>query len=346
MTPTLNDFTRALLTPDLSFATLADARAVTDRQGLPRLRRTTRFAEARIEWRGGSWLLFLPLAPQALLRIERTAARLRRLTSNLLASYRILPGEMQWCDTLGTPRTTDLILQELPAGAEFSTALETEEPATLLAALDTLQEGLRSLGFNHRNLKPGNLRWCAGRFIPLRYHDARFGTTGADDEAFEALRQLVMEQGRSHTAADAGQTLHDTAASYTALRRLKGHRWCSNLFEGLVCVEDETGYGFVDASNRVVIPSHFLWANDFHEGRAEVQTAEGMGLIDKQGGYVIPPHYEIVEYDPVTSLSLVRRAGNWARFDYLGRQLTRFAPLAELGEEEPAADAREPLPVG
>lgn len=308
MTPTLNDFTRALLTPDLSFATLADARAVTDRQGLPLLRRTTRFAEARIEWRGGSWLLFLPLAPQALLRIERTAARLRRLTSNLLAFYRILPGEMQWCDTL--------------------------------------QEGLRSLGFNHRNLKPENLRWCAGRFIPLRYHDARFGTTGADDEAFEALRQLVMEQGRSHTAADAGQTLHDTAASYTALRRLKGHRWCSNLFEGLVCVEDETGYGFVDASNRVVIPSHFLWANDFHEGRAEVQTAEGMGLIDKQGGYVIPPHYEIVEYDPATSLSLVRRAGNWARFDYLGRQLTRFAPLAELGEEEPAADAREPLPVG
>lgn len=62
MTPTLNDFTRALLTPDLSFATLADARAVTDRQGLPLLRRTTRFAEARIEWRGGSWLLFLPLA--------------------------------------------------------------------------------------------------------------------------------------------------------------------------------------------------------------------------------------------------------------------------------------------
>lgn len=96
----------------------------------------------------------------------------------------------------------------------------------------------------------------------------------------------------------------------------------------------------------MVIPSHFLWANDFHEGRAEVQTAEGMGLIDKQGGYVIPPHYEIVEYDPATSLSLVRRAGNWARFDYLGRQLTRFAPLAELGEEEPAADAREPLPVG
>ena len=288
----------------------------------------------------------MPLSPAALASVERTASQLGRLNTDHLAEYRILRDELRWTDPAGRERRFDLALQHLPAGKPFAEALHTEPAERLLAALDTLQEGLRGLGFNHCNLKPENLRWCAGRFIPLRYHDARFGTTGADDEAFEALRQLVMEQGRSHTAADAGQTLHDTAASYTALRRLKGHRWCSNLFEGLVCVEDETGYGFVDASNRVVIPSHFLWANDFHEGRAEVQTAEGMGLIDKQGGYVIPPHYEIVEYDPATSLSLVRRAGNWARFDYLGRQLTRFAPLAELGEEEPAADAREPLPVG
>lgn len=92
----------------------------------------------------------------------------------------------------------------------------------------------------------------------------------------------------------------------------------------------------------MVIPSHFLWANDFHEGRAEVQTAEGMGLIDKQGGYVIAPRYEIVEYDPATSISLVRLDGLWARFDYLGRQLTRFVPLGEL-EATAAADVPEPV---
>lgn len=342
MTPTLNDFARALLAPDLAFATLAEARVCTDRQGLPLLRRTTRFAEAQIEWRGGSWLLFLPLAPQALLRIERTAARLRRLTTGLLADYRILPDEMRWSDATGTVRRTGLILQELPAGVGFEEALASEEPATLLAALDTLQEGLRSLGFNHRNLKPENLRWCAGRFIPLRYHDACFGTTGADDEAFGALRHRVGEQARHPADAATEQTLHDTTAAYTASRRLAGHRWCSNLFEGLVCVEDETGYGFVDPSNRVVIPSNFLWANDFHEGRAEVQTAEGMGLIDKQGGYVIAPRYEIVEYDPATSISLVRLDGLWARFDYLGRQLTRFVPLGEL-ETTAAADIPEPV---
>ena len=47
MTPTLQLFTRALLTPDLSFKTLADARAATGADGLPRLMRTTRFAEQR-----------------------------------------------------------------------------------------------------------------------------------------------------------------------------------------------------------------------------------------------------------------------------------------------------------
>ena len=52
MTPTLQTFARALLTPDLSFRTLADARVAAGPDGLPRLMRTTSFAEAEIAWRG------------------------------------------------------------------------------------------------------------------------------------------------------------------------------------------------------------------------------------------------------------------------------------------------------
>ncbi|KAA3183259.1 WG repeat-containing protein, partial [Akkermansia sp. BIOML-A52] len=37
MTATIQHFTRALLTPDLSLATLSDARAVTDCNGMPRM---------------------------------------------------------------------------------------------------------------------------------------------------------------------------------------------------------------------------------------------------------------------------------------------------------------------
>ena len=61
MIPTIRIFTQALLTPDLSFETLGDARAVLGADGLPVLRRTTRFVEAEIEWRGTRHLLSLPL---------------------------------------------------------------------------------------------------------------------------------------------------------------------------------------------------------------------------------------------------------------------------------------------
>ena len=89
MTPTLQLFTRALLTPDLSFKTLADARAATGADGLPRLMRTTRFAEAEITWRGRQWLLSMPLSPAALASVERTASQLGRLNTDHLAEYRL-----------------------------------------------------------------------------------------------------------------------------------------------------------------------------------------------------------------------------------------------------------------
>lgn len=320
MIATLQDFTRALLTPDLSLNVLSDARAVTDANGMPRLMRTTRFAEAEIEWHDRRWLVAMPLTPAALPRNERTASVLRRLNTEWLADYRILPGEMRWQDTAGTEQVTDLVLQLLPAGREFAEALLTEERTTLLVALDALQAALRELEFTHNNLKASNLRWCEGRFIPLRYYDARIGEAEGRDndaEAFEALRRRIAD-------APGPQAVSDVAAPYDPLRRLEGHRWTSHVFEGLVCVEDETGYGFVDTENNPIIPAQFVWAGDFHEGRAEVQTATGMGLIDRNGHYVIPPEYEIVDYDHAASVAHVRNDGRWALFDYLGRRLTEF----------------------
>ena len=51
MTPTLQLFTRALLTPDLSFKTLADARAATGADGLPRLDEV-KLITYDLEWAG------------------------------------------------------------------------------------------------------------------------------------------------------------------------------------------------------------------------------------------------------------------------------------------------------
>lgn len=152
MIVTLQHFTRALLTPDLSLATLADARPVTEPNGMPRLVRTTRFAEAEVEWHGERWLVAMPLNPSAMPRIERTVSALRKLNTGYLAECRILPGEMRWHDATGTERHTDLVLQHLPAGREFAEALLAEDKATLLAALDTLQAALGELEFTHNNL--------------------------------------------------------------------------------------------------------------------------------------------------------------------------------------------------
>lgn len=325
MLASIRQFTRALLTPDLSFATLADARVVCGPDGLPLLHRTTRFAEAQIEWQGQRWILSLPLHPSAMHRIERLANQLRTIGSPALTEYRILPREMCWEDAHNQVFTSDLILQSTPSGGGFSEALIHERGATLLAALDALEAELRRVGFVHRNLKPNNLIWHNGRLYPLRYHDACIGSPDASDAAaFEALRELV----RTTTGCS---ELHDAAAAYDAAPRLEGHRWTGNPFEGLICVEDDAGFGYVDTENRPVIPSQFAWAGDFHEGRAEVQTAEGtMGLIDRNGTYILPPIYEIVDYDPATSRIRCRLDGRWAEFDYTGRQLTEFGTEYEV----------------
>jgi len=321
MIVTLQHFSRALLTPDLSLAMLADARPVTEPNGMPRLVRTTRFAEAEVEWRGERWLVAMPLNPSAMPRIERTVSALRKLNTGYLAECRILPGEMRWHDAAGTERHTDLVLQHLPAGREFAEALLAEDKTTLLAALDALQAALGELEFTHNNLKEANLRWHRGRFVPIRYYDARIGAAEpgtADREAFDVLRHRIAE------APAPRQTANDVTVPYNPLRSLTGHRWTSHVFEGLVCVEDDNGFGFVDTDNNPVIPAQFVWAGDFREGRAEVQTQTGMGLIDRRGCYVIPPEYEIVDYDPAASVVHVRNNGHWALFDYLGRRLTEF----------------------
>lgn len=230
-------------------------------------------------------------------------------------------GEMRWHDATGTERHTDLVLQHLPAGREFAEALLAEDKATLARGARHIAGGARGAGIHTQQPQGNEPPLHRGRFVPIRYYDARIGMaepgTG-DREAFAALRHRIAE------APAPRQTANDVTAPYNPLRSLTGHRWTSHVFEGLVCVEDDNGFGFVDTDNNPVIPAQFVWAGDFREGRAEVQTQTGMGLIDRRGCYVIPPEYEIVDYDPAASVVHVRNNGHWALFDYLGRRLTEF----------------------
>lgn len=63
--------------------------------------------------------------------------------------------------------------------------------------------------------------------------------------------------------------------------------------EGLVWVENNGKWGYVDTTGRVVISLQFDFAKDFSEGLAGVQKNGKWGFIDKTGKMVIAPQYDI-----------------------------------------------------
>ncbi len=324
MYPTIHHFREGLLAPRTSLRTLADACFDADAAGAPRLDRTTLFAEARCTLGGHRYLLLCPLSPLAHRLAEATAQRLKYHPAEFLLPWRMLRGELTYSDATGTPRSCDLVAQELPAEGEPLTAfVRHADRDRLLSALDTLQKQLAQAGLTHNNLKAANL-WATPdhRLWPLRYAYMRFDA-GDDAPQFETLRAFIAEN------ASVAQMMCDTSAEYRAPRPdFSNHLWVGHMFEQTICVEDAEGYGYVDTQNRYLIAPQYRWANDFHEGRAEVQTADGrMGLIDKTGRYVLEPRYEIVEYDDRTGRLLARLDGRWAAFDYEGRPLTEFGAV-------------------
>lgn len=327
MTPTIRNLLEALVLPAQSFSELAGLQPVLRDDGTPALCRRTRFVEAEIMLDGMHYLLCCPLSPTAIPSVERMANRLKYTLSERLTPYRILCREMRYTDFAGKERLSDVVLHLLPDGRKLDEVFRDGcSDERIARELTCMEEEFLRLGFTHGNLRPENIVLTpAGKLVAVRYHHARFDECD-DSEAFEALRRLVRENGPSQELHDLPSPLYQ--ASQTSPSRRKR---VSAMFEQLIRVEDEGGYGFVDTSDRTVIEPQFVWANDFHEGRAEVQTSGGMGLIDKRGRYVIEPRYKNVEYREEKGVVLVSRSKDeWALFDYEGQMLYGFDTLAEV----------------
>lgn len=324
MYPTIHHFLEALLTPRKTFRTFGEARFEQDENGMPRIGRTTLFAETRCTLGDRRHLLLVPLSPLAHRLGETSARQLKYRSEEFLLPWRMLRDELTFTDSTGTKRSCDLILQELPsAGEPLATAVRQADRDRTLEALDTLQHAMAQARIFHNNLKPANLWWTPDyRLRPLRYAYVRFDA-GDDMQQFELLRAFIREN------ASVAQMMCDTQTEYLTPRTdFSNHLWTGPMFEQTICVEDPEGYGYVDTQNRYLVAPQFRWANDFHEGRAEVETAGGrMGLIDKTGRFVLEPRYEIVDFDERAGRILARLDGRWAAFDYEGRQLTEFGAV-------------------
>lgn len=325
MVPTLHAFLRALSAPEYAFATLRNIEPLITIEGLPALRRTSRFAEAEVRLDGVTYLLSMPITASAVKQIETVLRPLQHLQHPALAPIRILPGELRWQDACGTEQRCDLVLQPL-SGVELVEGFALLTPQERLQLIDRFETDLRTLGVAHNNLQAKNLRLHAGRLVAIRCFDLTFDPSAERDRtSLEALRVWAGCREENFASAQ-DETLHDTpfAAEWGIC--------IGYLSEGLRRIEQEGLFGYVDRDGRCVIPPRYLSASDFHENRAVVQTPTGWGVIDREARYIIIPQYERIEYIAARSLFHLQQGGLWAWYDYLGRPLTDFCDEEQEAE--------------
>ncbi len=311
---TIQSFRTALETPRSHFSTLA---------GLSRMdesvMRSTYFAEAKVRCGGRNMMIYMPLSASSLRRVERFIPLKRHLVSAIVPQLTILREEMRWVDALGREMACDILCEPLPAGLPFADAVasiaDEQEATQLIDALDELQANLQSAGISHNNIREENILVDEDYHLHLvRWYYATDGV-GGDDETFAALHTKIASR------LD-GMVVHDADLdSYCAATPLTGHLSVRFMREGLAAVEHDTGWGFVDSDNNIVIEPKYEWVSDFCEGRAEVQTPQGMGLINRHGEYIIEPRYKVVDYDVVSGNSQVLGDEGWMVFNYEGERL-------------------------
>ncbi|MCO5248408.1 MAG: WG repeat-containing protein [Chitinophagales bacterium] len=90
--------------------------------------------------------------------------------------------------------------------------------------------------------------------------------------------------------------------------------------EGLFTVESNRKRGFIDSSDKVIIPLIYDMATNFEEGLANVRLNEKWGFIDKTGKEVIPFIYEDA-YGFSEGLAKVKLNGKVGFIDKTGKEI-------------------------
>ena len=102
-----------------------------------------------------------------------------------------------------------------------------------------------------------------------------------------------------------------------------------NFSDGLALVRrvGEYNYGYIDKTGKVVIPCNYVYAESFSEGLAAVGNSKGeYGYIDKLGNLVVPYTYDSASnYEEGTALVTTRTNSkvNWLIIDKKGNEIDR-----------------------
>ncbi|MFI3319378.1 MAG: WG repeat-containing protein [Rikenellaceae bacterium] len=334
MRVTIDSFKQCLKTPQQSLKTFQQSghelKVVTDESGEPLICRTTNFAEATIMRVGDGQLfhLSLPLDDSVLRMCERAEVILSQINSNLFGEYSVLRDELQYTHWDGSVKYMDLLLTSIPKGQPIDTFInQNDDCRFIMKAIDVMEAEMAKYNLSYNGMSPRCIIVGVNHNLYMtRLHTIKQGADQSEQRAKEMsmLREWVVKQLDCDICRYA-EDCSDVVNSYGNKNQCLDHYLSvSNPFEGIICVQAEDGYHYVDASDSPIFEGTYIWASDFKEGRAEVEISSGMGLIDKSGRYVIPAEFDIVEYDVESGYSRVRKGSKWALYDYSGEQILPF----------------------
>ncbi len=226
----------------------------------------------------------------------------------------------------------DIFIYDIPQGdplrgyvASASRSIQQQ----LYDAIAALEDELRLCDCTFEALSPDRI--VIGDDGQLYPYDMQLLRLGGGDDAY-----LCCDELRRWLSAESGLPLPcgvtemfaeiSKSRGYITLSHevVDGHIWCGTLHEERIAVRDESGYGFVDPQNNYIIEPKYLSATAFREGRSVVETAGGYGLIDLWGRFVIAAEYDDMDYNSSTGVTVVKRDGLWARFNYRGEMVSPF----------------------
>ncbi len=271
-----------------------------------------------IEILNSKYIITIAMTVNHLKRCKEIEKRLARSTTSLFTPYQVTRRRV--LATSHDDIFADVVIQELPVGAFLSSYLECascEEVQEVYGAIQYLEESLLALDGAFSTLSPDDIIiGNDGLLYPFRYHTLHFKRGVGEVSGCESLLESISH-GTSLMTIMPSET-------YSHREHYAGHLATDMLHEDRVVVEDPTGVGYVDSSNREVIPSIYLSADSFSEGRAMVESYDGFGLINTDGELLLSTIYESLGYNPDTGITSARKDGKWAYFSYCGEQLTEF----------------------
>ncbi len=219
-----------------------------------------------------------------------------------------------------------VFVMDIPKGellSDFVKSATDAEFERCCRAITQLEEEMQRLGVNFGSLTSDSIVvGSGGELYPLRHYTmtfhkgaeiAKINCNALRNELEELLRDIKTDECVDFSP------LQLTPYSRRESEISRTYLWSDYVYEERRLVHDNGGFGFLNASNEVVIELKYISATRFYEGRAKVETEQGFGTIDTSGRVIVPAIFESLEYNRKSGFSIAKSGNIWHYCHYDGQ---------------------------